>query len=99
MKARHAPARTSTRSSASASANVAGARDAGDRFQICVDREEVTISPVLILGPRHHLKQIAIEWSAETVCGDGRRAIWMEVVVVDTEPDRVMEFAERGAAL
>ena len=41
---------------------MAGACNAGDRFQIFVDRQQLTIRPVLVGGPRHHLKQIAIEW-------------------------------------
>ena len=75
------------------------ALDARYRFQVFVDSQQVMVSPVLIGGPRHHLKQGAIERRVEAVCGDGRGAVGMEVIVVNAEPDGVVEFSKRGTTL
>src|ERR1700680_3686691 len=95
---------TAARGTVASDAIVSGACDAGDRLQIFVDRPQLPIGPVLIGGPRHHLKQIAIERWVEAVIGDGDpidsfTAVWMKVIMVNALPDRVEEFGERGTPL
>ena len=77
---------------------------AGDRLQVFVDGKQVMFSPLLVFGPRHYLKQIAIERRQagsvrKAVCGDGGTTVRMEVVMVNPAPDGLMEFSKCGAAL
>jgi hypothetical protein len=72
--------------------------DARNRFQIFVDCAQITIRPVLILGPRHHLQQITIKRGVEAVFGDSSPvAVGVELVVVNAVPDGIEKFHERSA--
>ena len=75
------------------------ALNAGDRFQVFIDRLKIMVRPILVRGPRHHLKQSAVERRVEAVRGDGGGAVRMEVIVVRTVSDRLEEFCERGPSL
>ena len=74
------------------------ALDAGDRFQVFIDRLQIVVRPILVRGPRHHLKQIAVERRLEAVRRDGGGAVRMEVIGVRAVSNGVEKFCERGAS-
>ena len=70
-------------------ADMSGARDAGNRAEILIDRAEVAIPHVLIGRPRHDLQQRTEE---------RRRQTRVERIRIEAGPDRVTELFEGVAA-
>src|SRR5580765_6552462 len=81
--------------------NVRGrwACDTGDRTQILVDGFEVTVSHVVIDGPRHDLKKIGVERLRNAAGVDrASRTSWMGVIHIHAGSEDLFEFGERVAS-
>src|ERR1051326_5123788 len=74
--------------------------DARDRAQIGVDGQKIVVRHALIIGPRHDLKEIAIDpcGGRNAVRGDGGGAVRMQMIEILATPDDPAKLGKRVAA-